>query len=74
MLPSEPNLILAKKSIPPNNLQELIAWLKANADEATGGTSGSAGLRMSPASCFKSKRECIFSSSLTAAPVRRSRT
>jgi tripartite-type tricarboxylate transporter receptor subunit TctC len=43
MLPSEPNLILAKQAIPANTLPELIAWLKANADKATGGTSGVGG-------------------------------
>jgi tripartite-type tricarboxylate transporter receptor subunit TctC len=43
MLPSEPNLILAKASIPASNLQDLIAWLKANAEKATGGTSGVGG-------------------------------
>jgi tripartite-type tricarboxylate transporter receptor subunit TctC len=43
MLPSEPNLILAKTSIPAGNLQDLIAWLKANAAKATGGTSGVGG-------------------------------
>jgi tripartite-type tricarboxylate transporter receptor subunit TctC len=43
MLPSEPNLILAKTSIAASNLQDLIAWLKANAQKATGGTSGVGG-------------------------------
>ena len=43
MLPSEPNLILAKTAIAAGNLQDLIAWLKANAAKATGGTSGVGG-------------------------------
>ena len=43
MLPSEPNLILAKTAIAASNLQDLIAWLKANAAKATGGTSGVGG-------------------------------
>ena len=43
MLPSEPNLILAKSSIAASSLQDLIAWLKANAQKATGGTSGVGG-------------------------------
>ena len=43
MLPSEPNLILSKTSISASNLQDLIAWLKANAQKATGGTSGVGG-------------------------------
>ena len=43
MLPWEPNLILAKTAIPARNLKDLIAWLKANAGKATGGTSGVGG-------------------------------
>ena len=45
MLPSEPNLILAKTSIPARNLQDLISWLKANAEKATGGPAASADRR-----------------------------
>src|SRR5262249_18356479 len=33
-------LIVAKKSMPANDLKELIAWLKANPDKATQGTAG----------------------------------
>jgi tripartite-type tricarboxylate transporter receptor subunit TctC len=33
-------LIVARKTMPANNLQELIAWLKANPDKATYGTTG----------------------------------
>ena len=40
MLSSNPLLILSSKKTPANNLQELIAWLKANPDKATQGTSG----------------------------------
>jgi tripartite-type tricarboxylate transporter receptor subunit TctC len=36
----EPLLIATKKSLPVNNLQELIAWLKANPDKATAGIPG----------------------------------
>ena len=43
MLPLEANLILATASLPANNLNEFIAWLKANAGKATGGTSGVGG-------------------------------
>jgi tripartite-type tricarboxylate transporter receptor subunit TctC len=39
-LGTEPLLIVAKKDFPPNNLTELIAWLKANPDKATQGTAG----------------------------------
>ena len=37
---SDPPLIVSRKSIPANNLGELIAWLKANPDKATQGTGG----------------------------------
>jgi len=35
-----PLLIVSNKSVPANNLKELIAWLKANPDKATQGTGG----------------------------------
>jgi tripartite-type tricarboxylate transporter receptor subunit TctC len=40
MIGSEPLLIVAKKELPANNLQELIAWLKANPDKASVGIAG----------------------------------
>jgi tripartite-type tricarboxylate transporter receptor subunit TctC len=33
-------LVLARKNMPATNLQELIAWLKANPDKASAGTAG----------------------------------
>jgi tripartite-type tricarboxylate transporter receptor subunit TctC len=36
----EPLLIAVRKSLPVNNLKELIAWLKANPDKATAGIPG----------------------------------
>lgn len=36
----EPLLIATRKSLPVNNLRELIAWLKANPDKATAGIPG----------------------------------
>jgi len=36
----EPLLIVTRKTLPVNNLQELIAWLKANSDRATAGIAG----------------------------------
>ena len=39
-LASEPLLIAAKKSMPANDLSELIAWLKANPDKASAGIAG----------------------------------
>ena len=38
LLSSNPGLIVGRKSLPANNLNELIAWLKANPDKATQGT------------------------------------
>jgi tripartite-type tricarboxylate transporter receptor subunit TctC len=39
-LGSEPLLIVGKKGLPPNDLKELIAWLKANPDKASAGVAG----------------------------------
>jgi len=41
LLPVAPLSIAAHRSVPANNLDELIAWLKANPDKATAGTVGS---------------------------------
>jgi tripartite-type tricarboxylate transporter receptor subunit TctC len=40
LLSSNPLLIVSSKKTPANNLKELVAWLKANPDKATQGTSG----------------------------------
>jgi tripartite-type tricarboxylate transporter receptor subunit TctC len=40
LVATQPFLIDARKTMPANNLKELIAWLKANADRATMGNSG----------------------------------
>ncbi len=40
LLPSVPYWIVAKKSLSPKDLKELIAWLKANPDKASAGTTG----------------------------------
>jgi tripartite-type tricarboxylate transporter receptor subunit TctC len=40
LLPSHPMMIVARKSLAPKDLKELIGWLKANPDKATQGTSG----------------------------------
>ncbi|HEY3643405.1 MAG TPA: tripartite tricarboxylate transporter substrate binding protein BugD [Xanthobacteraceae bacterium] len=39
-LPSNPQWIVAKKSVPATNLKELIAWLKANESKVSAGTAG----------------------------------
>jgi tripartite-type tricarboxylate transporter receptor subunit TctC len=40
LLPSNPQLIVAKKSMPADDLKGLIAWLRANPDKASQGTAG----------------------------------
>ena len=40
LIGSEPLMILGKKAMPANTLQELIAWLKANPDKASVGLAG----------------------------------
>jgi tripartite-type tricarboxylate transporter receptor subunit TctC len=42
-LPSNPYIVVARKDLPAKDLKELIAWLKANPDKATEGTSGPGG-------------------------------
>jgi tripartite-type tricarboxylate transporter receptor subunit TctC len=39
----QPLLIIARKTMPANNLMELVAWLKANPDKATQATAGAGG-------------------------------
>jgi tripartite-type tricarboxylate transporter receptor subunit TctC len=43
LLAATPQLIVSKKTIPANNLQSLIGWLKMNPDVASQGTSGVSG-------------------------------
>ena len=40
LVATQPFLVDARKTMPANNLKELVAWLKANGDKATMGTSG----------------------------------
>jgi tripartite-type tricarboxylate transporter receptor subunit TctC len=40
LLASTPQLIVARKTMPANDLRELIAWLKASPDKASQGTTG----------------------------------
>src|SRR5215468_10814949 len=35
-----PMMLISRKSLPANDLKELVAWLKANADKASAGTGG----------------------------------
>ena len=48
LLPNVPQWLIGRKSLPANNLKELIAWLKANPGKAT---SGSVGVGGSSAMC-----------------------
>ncbi len=43
LLASNPMVIVAKKGMPADDLMELIAWLKANPDKASAGTTGTGG-------------------------------
>jgi len=43
LLAAAPQIIIAKKTMPANNLVELIAWLRANPDKASQATSGLGG-------------------------------
>jgi tripartite-type tricarboxylate transporter receptor subunit TctC len=43
MLADAPLLVVGKKALPANDLAELIAWLKANPDKASMGTTGAGG-------------------------------
>jgi tripartite-type tricarboxylate transporter receptor subunit TctC len=40
LVATQPVLVIARNTMPANNLQELIAWLKANPDKATSGNAG----------------------------------
>jgi tripartite-type tricarboxylate transporter receptor subunit TctC len=40
LIANGPMLLIAKKSLPANDLKELVAWLKANPDKASAGTGG----------------------------------
>jgi tripartite-type tricarboxylate transporter receptor subunit TctC len=44
LISSEPLMIVARKTMPANNLQEFIAWLKANPDQGAQGTTGAGGV------------------------------
>ena len=43
LIASGPQLIIARKTMPANDLKEFIAWLKANPDKASQGTTGAGG-------------------------------
>jgi Tripartite tricarboxylate transporter family receptor len=47
-LGSTPYVLFARKTMPANDLNELIAWLKANPDKASAGNVGSSVLKLIP--------------------------
>lgn len=49
----EPLMICVKNALPVRNLQELIAWLKANPGKASVGIPGAVRPEISPASHFR---------------------
>ena len=44
LVSSDPLLIVARKTMPADDLKEFVAWLKANPDRATQGTTGAGGI------------------------------
>jgi tripartite-type tricarboxylate transporter receptor subunit TctC len=40
LLPANPQLIVAKKNVPANDLKELVAWVRTNQDKISAGTAG----------------------------------
>src|SRR6516225_6125815 len=74
LIATNPQIIVARKAVPANTLQELIAWLKANAATATQGTAGHGSGSHVSGVYFQSMTGTNFSSCLTAAPAPRCRT
>ncbi len=60
LLVTNPLLIDAKKTMPANNLRELIAWLKANPGKASQGTSGVGGTSDIAGIFFQKKTDTRF--------------
>ncbi len=72
MIATNPQLIVAKKAMPAQDLQGLIAWLKANSATATQGTAGhgsASHITISRTSPGRDSSSCRI-----AAPARRCRT
>jgi len=60
LIPFEADLIIARKNFPANTLRDLIAWLKANPDKASAGTSGIGGPSYMSAALFQVKSGTKF--------------
>ena len=73
LLASNPMVIVAKKAMPARDLMELIAWLKANRDKATAGTTGTGGASHVAAIFFQRKQAPDFNSCLIAVSLPRCR-
>ncbi|MBO0752844.1 MAG: tripartite tricarboxylate transporter substrate binding protein BugD [Bradyrhizobiaceae bacterium] len=59
-IPSEANVIVARKDFPANSLAELIAWLKQNPGKASAGTSGLGGPSYMAAAFFQMRTGTQF--------------
>ncbi|WP_213288013.1 tripartite tricarboxylate transporter substrate-binding protein [Bradyrhizobium sp. sGM-13] len=60
LVASNPMMIVARKAMPANNLMELIAWLKANPDKASAGTTGTGGASHVAAILFQKETSTRF--------------
>ena len=60
LVASNPMVIVAKKAMPANDLVELIAWLKANPDKASAGTTGTGGASHIAAILFQKETSTRF--------------
>jgi tripartite-type tricarboxylate transporter receptor subunit TctC len=60
LVASNPMVIVARKAVPANNLMELIAWLKANPDKASAGTTGTGGASHVAAILFQKETSTRF--------------
>jgi tripartite-type tricarboxylate transporter receptor subunit TctC len=74
MIATNPQLIVAKKAVPAQDLQGFIAWLKANTATATQGTAGHGSASHISGVYFQNITGARSSSCRIAAPARRCRT
>jgi tripartite-type tricarboxylate transporter receptor subunit TctC len=72
-LATQPQMIVAKKVMPADDLKGLIAWLKANPDKASAGTNGVGSPQHVAAIYFQSKTDTRFGFVPIAAARQRSR-
>ena len=68
LISSEPLMIVARKTMPANNLQEFIAWLKANPDQAAQGTTGAGGVSTVGGLFFKKNGHAVQVCALSGRP------